>query len=167
MEDALSEGRAREAAAVEAWVRHTGQLPPRKVRRKWEKKWRKEASRAARRAEKEARAVRQRSPARGGAFAAIAVCCLLLALAQPWRLWWLVFVALSFFLAAAKHLERPRRGVQAEPERGPQESLDAHELESRAEGGGTGLASGRSSEALETGDAVDPRVARVESCAQS
>ena len=32
-----------------------------------------------------------------------------MALAQPRRLWWLVFVALGFFLASLKHLERPRR----------------------------------------------------------
>ncbi|MCP3136253.1 hypothetical protein [Pyxidicoccus xibeiensis] len=141
LEEALSEGRAREAAAVEAWVRHTGHLPPRKVRRQWEKKWRKEAKRAARRAEKEARAAREHNPARGGVYAAAAVSCVLMALAQPRRLWWLVFVALVFFLLAARHLERPRRGVLPEPVRGPGE----------AEGASTGWASGKVG--LGTGDA--------------
>nr|WP_228559884.1 MULTISPECIES: hypothetical protein [unclassified Myxococcus] len=109
MEDALSEGRAREDAAVEAWVRRTGQMPPRKIRRKWEKQWRREAKRAARRAEREVLSNRSRNPARGAAYVTASITCVLIALAQPRRLWWLVFVALGFFLASLKHLERPRR----------------------------------------------------------
>ncbi|WP_426756662.1 hypothetical protein [Myxococcus sp. Y35] len=119
MEDALSEGRAREDAAVEAWVRRTGQMPPRKVRRKWEKQWRREAKRAARRAEREVRSRRSRNPARGAAYIAVAVTCVLMALGQPRRLWWLAFVALGLFLAATKHLERPRRDEAREGEAGP------------------------------------------------
>ncbi len=94
---------------MEAWVRRTGHLPSRKVRRKWEKKWRKQAERAARRAEQEARRARTRNPVRGGMYATLAVTCVLMAMAQPRRLWWLVFVALVFFLLSARHLERPRR----------------------------------------------------------
>lgn len=116
LEAALTEGRAREDALVEAWVRRTGRMPSAKVRRKWEKKWRREAKRAARRAEREARRARSRSPVRGGVYATVAVTCVLMALAQPRRLWWLVFVALGFFLLAARHLERPRRGAALEGE---------------------------------------------------
>ncbi|ATB45031.1 hypothetical protein [Corallococcus macrosporus] len=109
MDAALSEAQAREDAAVEAWVRRTGRLPPRKVRRKWEKQWRREAKREARRAQREVRSNRSRNPGRGAAYIAVAVTCVLLALGQPRRLWWLAFVALGLFLAASKHLERPRR----------------------------------------------------------
>ncbi|MFP2910364.1 hypothetical protein ACLESD_36060 [Pyxidicoccus sp. 3LFB2] len=126
LEAALAEGRAREDAWVEEWVRRTGRLPTRKVRRKWEKQWRKEAQRATRRVEREAkrearRAAREekraraRSPVRGGMYATMAVTCVLMAMAQPRRLWWLVFVALVFFLLAAKHLERPRRDSGSVP----------------------------------------------------
>lgn len=105
LEEALSEGRARQDAAVEAWVRRTGRLPSRKVRRKWEKKWRREAKREAQRAAR-GEGSSTRSPAQGVVYAAVAVVCVVLALTQPRRLWWLVFVALGFFLSAAKHLER-------------------------------------------------------------
>ncbi|WIG99441.1 hypothetical protein [Myxococcus sp. SDU36] len=141
LEDALSEGRAREDAAVEAWVRRTGQLPPRKVRRKWEKQWQREAKRAARRAEREVLSPRSRNPARGGAYVTASMTCVLIALAQPRRLWWLIFVALGFFLASLKHLERPRRD------------------EARARDAGT-------PERAPVGDA-DPRVAKVDAlCAR-
>ncbi|WP_223760396.1 hypothetical protein [Myxococcus sp. RHSTA-1-4] len=119
LEAALAEGRAREEAFIAEWVRHTGRMPSRKVRRKWEKKWRREAKRAARRAEREAREARSRDPVRGGMYATVAVTCVLMALAQPRRLWWLVFVSLVFFLLAARHLGRPRRGVSFEPEPRP------------------------------------------------
>nr|WP_246357557.1 hypothetical protein [Pyxidicoccus fallax] len=98
-------------------------MPSRKVRRKWEKKWSQEAKRAARRAEREARRARSRNPVVGWMYAAVAVACVLMALVQPRGLWWLVFVALGFFLSAAKHLQRPRRdvsfGVEGEAERSP------------------------------------------------
>ncbi|AEI63087.1 hypothetical protein [Corallococcus macrosporus] len=129
MDAALSEAQAREDAAVEAWVRRTGRLPPRKVRRKWEKQWRREAKREARRAQREVRSNRSRNPGRGAAYIAVAVTCVLLALGQPRRLWWLAFVALGLFLAASKHLERPRRDEPrawdtGTPERPPGEEED-------------------------------------------
>lgn len=125
LEAALAEGRAREQAWVEEWVRRTGELPSGKVRRKWEKKWRRDARRQARRAERDAMHEFERSPLRGGIFAAIAVVCLLMALGQPFRLWWLVFVALGFFLSAAKHLERPRRDALRDAGGLPLSSQDA------------------------------------------
>ncbi|AKQ69502.1 diguanylate cyclase/phosphodiesterase (GGDEF & EAL domains) with PAS/PAC sensor(s) [Myxococcus hansupus] len=129
MEDALSEGRAREDAAVEAWVRRTGQMPPRKIRRKWEKQWRREAKHEARRAEQALRSNRSRNPGRGAAYVAIAITCVLMALGQPRRLWWLAFVALGLLLASVKHLERPRRdesraGEAEPPPRTPSGAVD-------------------------------------------
>ncbi|MFP2959835.1 hypothetical protein ACLEPN_18880 [Myxococcus sp. 1LA] len=129
MDDALAEAQAREEAAVEAWVRRTGKLPPRKIRRKWEKQWRREAKREARRAERGVRSSRSRNPGKGAAYIAVAVTCVLMALGQPRRLWWLAFVALGLFLMAAKHLERPRRDEArargtGTPERAPGEEED-------------------------------------------
>lgn len=135
---------------MEAWVRRTGRLPPRKVRRKWEKKWRKEAQRAAKRAEQEVQQARARNPMRGGMYATLAVTCVLMAMAQPRRLWWLVFVALVFFLLAARHLERPRRDGLTEAEGVP---LPGSAAEARLEEG---------AELPATAEAVDPRVARVD-----
>lgn len=109
---------------MEAWVRRTGQLPPRKVRRKWERQRHREAKQAARRAERELRSNRSRNPARGAAYVAVAVTCVLMALGQPRRLWWLAFVALGLFLAAVKHLERPRRDEAVPPARMPEGTED-------------------------------------------
>ncbi|GEN07505.1 hypothetical protein MFU01_25420 [Myxococcus fulvus] len=107
----MSEGQAREDAAVEAWVRKTGRLPPRKVRRQWEKQWRKEARRdasaATRRRSRRRSSKASRDPAKAAIFMSTAITCLLLAIGQPRRLWWLVFVALGFFLVAAKFMKRP------------------------------------------------------------
>ncbi|MFY2556043.1 hypothetical protein ACN469_00210 [Corallococcus terminator] len=142
MEGALSEGQAREDAAVEAWVRKTGRLPPRKVRRQWEKQWRKEARRAARNAVRTRRSSqRSRDPGKAAAFMASAITCLLIALGQPRRLWWLVFVALGFFLVAAKYLKKSPS---------PEEASTKSGLGER----GAGQADATSSE--------DPRVARVD-----
>ncbi|WP_408888275.1 hypothetical protein ACJ2CR_24515 [Myxococcus faecalis] len=118
LEDALSEGQAREDAAVEAWVRKTGRLPPRKVRRQWEKQWRKEARRDARKATRPRSRRRSsnasRDPVKAAAFIAPAIVCLLIAMGQPRRLWWLVFVALGLFLASAKYLRRPTEEEEAQ-----------------------------------------------------
>jgi uncharacterized protein YhaN len=183
LEEALAEGRAREAAAVEAWVRQTGRMPSRKVRRKWEKKWRKQAQREAQRAARGPRETSSRSPAQGAAYAAIAVTCLVLALGQPRRLWWLVFVALGFFLSAAKHLERrgSRAGKAGHEAEGwtSAEGLTAEGAEARVVGREVGrvraspqvLPSGREvgrrraeapgSAAGESGASEDPRGAKV------
>jgi hypothetical protein len=186
LEAALAEGRAREEAWVEAWVRRTGELPSRKVRRKWEKKWRRDARREAQRAERDARLERTRNPVRGGIYVAVAVACVLMALSQPARLWWLVFVALSFFMSAAKHLERPRRDALRDAVEGPEaqarrlgegEERSVRELELRRAEGAEPLRrdSGRSGERTSTREAeagrrqdpgadasVDPRVAKVD-----
>ncbi|MCP3064758.1 hypothetical protein LXT21_38905 [Myxococcus sp. K38C18041901] len=148
LEDALSEGQAREDAAIEAWVRKTGRLPPRKVRRQWEKQWRKEARRdasaATRRRSRRRSSNASRDPARAAAFIAPAIACLVLALGQPRRLWWLVFVALGFFLASAKYLRRPTEEEEAEA---------------------TGL--GLRPAAARPVEPVDPKVARVDAvCAK-
>nr|WP_090486212.1 hypothetical protein [Myxococcus virescens] len=154
LEDALSEGRAREDAAVEAWVRRTGQMPPRKIRRKWEKQWRREAKRAARRAEREVLSNRSRNPARGAAYVAASITCVLMALAQPRRLWWLVFVALGFFLASLKHLERPRRDEgRARDVRTPT-PVGASEVEADARVAKVDALCARLMEALREGPAV-------------
>ncbi|MFY1826602.1 hypothetical protein ACN47A_11860 [Myxococcus fulvus] len=113
LEDALSEGQAREDAAVEAWVRKTGRLPPRKVRRQWEKQWRKEARRDAHKAVRRRSSNASRDPAKAAIFMSTAITCLLLAIGQPRRLWWLVFVALGFFLVAAKFMKRPTEEEEA------------------------------------------------------
>ncbi|WP_371823422.1 hypothetical protein [Myxococcus sp. CA056] len=126
LEGALSEGRAREDAAVEAWVRKTGRLPPRKVRRQWEKQWRKEARRAASNAVRTRRSSqRSRDPGKAAGFIAVATTCLFLAMGQPRRLWWLVFVALGFFLVAAKYLKRPsdEQGPRL-PEQAPEKQAE-------------------------------------------
>ncbi|HZI10574.1 MAG TPA: hypothetical protein VE153_09250 [Myxococcus sp.] len=181
LEEALAEGRAREAAAVEAWVRQTGRMPSKKVRRKWEKKWRKQAQREAQRAARGQRETSSRSPAQGAAYAAIAITCLVLALGQPRRLWWLVFVALGFFLSAAKHLERrgSRGPLGRDAERGPPaEGLTSERTEARVVGREVGrvrasaevLPSGREvarrrAEALAVGEggaSEDPRGAKVD-----
>ncbi|WP_240359608.1 hypothetical protein [Pyxidicoccus trucidator] len=166
LEAALAEGRAREDAWVEEWVRRTGRLPPRKVRRKWEKKWRKEAQRAARRAEREAQRDRARSPARGGMYATLAVTCVLMAMAQPRRLWWLVFVALVFFLLAARHLERPRRDALRDAEAlgtggHAREAGDSRTSSREAEARRT-QAPGPDVAEPSTEATVDPRVAKVD-----
>ena len=154
-------------------------MPSRKVRRKWEKKWRREAKRAARRAEREAREARSRDPVRGGVYATVAVTCVLMALAQPRRLWWLVFVSLVFFLLAARHLGRPRRGVSFEPEPRREGQETARELEEvlyrRLERPGRdgsrpsmrgaeprGAEGGPGDRGASVGAAVDPRVAKVD-----
>nr|WP_255217262.1 hypothetical protein [Myxococcus sp. AM010] len=154
MEDALSEGRAREDAAVEAWVRRTGQMPPRKVRRKWEKQWRREAKRAARRAEREALSSRSRNPARGAAYVTASMTCVLIALAQPRRLWWLIFVALGFFLASLKHLERPRRDEARARDAGAPERAPGGGLEVDARVAKVDALCDRLMEALREGPAV-------------
>lgn len=177
---------------MEEWVRRTGRLPPRKVRRKWERQWRKEAQRAARREERQAQRDRARSPVRGGMYTTMAVTCVLMAMAQPRRLWWLVFVALVFFLLAARHLERPWRHGPRDAERGPLSrgeaearpmgegaEASARERESSREapsGGGDTRTSSRESEARRTQahgpggselTGVDPRVAKVDAlCAK-
>ncbi|MCP3163556.1 hypothetical protein [Myxococcus qinghaiensis] len=145
LEGALSEGQAREDAAVEAWVRKTGRLPPRKVRRQWEKQWRKEARRAANSAVRTRRSSqRSRDPAKAAAFMASAMTCLLIAIGQR-RMWWLVFVALGLFLVAAKYLKRPS------PEAAPTKS---------------GLGE-RGAGQTDTPSSEDPRVARVDAlCAK-
>ncbi|NVJ15789.1 hypothetical protein [Myxococcus sp. AM010] len=154
LEDALSEGRAREDAAVEAWVRRTGQMPPRKVRRKWEKQWRREAKRAARRAEREALSSRSRNPARGAAYVTASMTCVLIALAQPRRLWWLIFVALGFFLASLKHLERPRRDEARARDAGAPERAPGGGLEVDARVAKVDALCDRLMEALREGPAV-------------
>ncbi|MCP3101039.1 hypothetical protein LZ198_19370 [Myxococcus sp. K15C18031901] len=108
LEEALAEGKAREAAAVEAWVRRTGRLPPRKVRRKWEREWDHEAKRDARRAAARARrrSRRSRDPARAAVYFVMATTFLVMAM-QNRRMWWLAFVALAFFLSGVKHARRP------------------------------------------------------------
>ncbi len=141
LEGALSEGQAREDAAVEAWVRKTGRLPPRKVRRAWEKQWRREAHRESRKAVRtgrRSRSNRSRDPAKAAAFIASAMACLFIAMGQPRRLWWLVFVALGFFLAAAGYLKRP------EEEAGPR------------------LPEREPPQPQATGEPEDPRTARVD-----
>src|SRR5215217_2377224 len=80
LEGALSEGQAREDAAVEAWVRKTGRLPPRKVRRQWQKQWRREAQRESRKAGRRRGSVRSRDPAKAAAFIASAMACLFIAM---------------------------------------------------------------------------------------
>jgi hypothetical protein len=178
LEAALAEGRAREEAWVEEWVRRTGELPSRKVRRKWEKKWRRDARREAQRLEREARLERTRSPVRGGMYAAVAVACVLMAMAQPARLWWLVFVALSFFMSAAKHLERPRKDALRDAVEGPEAQarrLGEGAERSTREAESLQKDSGRSGERTSTREAeagrvqapgadasADPRVAKVD-----
>jgi len=108
LEEALAEGQAREAAAVEAWVRRTGRLPSKKVRRKWEKQWSHEAKRDAHRASRaRRRSRRSRDPARAAAYFAMAATFLMMAMGQPRTTWWLGFFALGFFLAGLKHARRP------------------------------------------------------------
>ncbi|AKF79405.1 hypothetical protein MFUL124B02_03335 [Myxococcus fulvus 124B02] len=146
LEEALSEGQAREDAAVEAWVRKTGRLPPRKVRRQWEKQWRKEARRdasaATRRRSRRRSSKASRDPAKAAIFMSTAITCLLLAIGQPRRLWWLVFVALGFFLVAAKFMKRPSEEEEAE-------------------------ATGLRPATAQPVDPVDPKVARVDAvCAK-
>jgi hypothetical protein len=153
LEAALAEGRAREDAWVEAWVRRTGRLPPRKVRRKWEKQWRKQAERAAKRVEREAKRARSRNPVKGGVFATMAVVLVLMAMAQPRLLWWLVFVALGFFLAAARHLERPRRDALKDAELLP--GAEAFQL--RMGSGPRAVTDALHGAELGRGEAVDPR----------
>jgi len=130
LEGALSEGQAREDAAVEAWVRKTGRLPPRKVRRQWQKQWRREAQRESRKAGRRRGSVRSRDPAKAAAFIASAMACLFIAMGQPRRLWWLVFVALGFFLAAASYLKRPAEEAEPRlPEREPPQPQATGEVE--------------------------------------
>ncbi|MCE9669090.1 hypothetical protein LY474_14855 [Myxococcus stipitatus] len=108
LEEALAEGQAREAAAVEAWVRRTGRLPSKKVRRKWEKQWSHEAKRDAHRASRaRRRSRRSRDPARAAVYFVMAATFLVMAMGQPRRMWWLGFIALGFFLAGLKHARRP------------------------------------------------------------
>lgn len=117
LETALTEGRAREDAAVEAWVRKTGRLPPRKVRRQWEKQWRKEAQRSVRVAEKAKREEGQydQNPAKAAAYTVVGLICALMAVGDR-RYFWLVFIALGFFLSAAKHMKGPSVEKKALPE---------------------------------------------------
>jgi hypothetical protein len=145
-------------------------MPSRKVRRKWEKKWRQEAKRATRRADREARLAHSRDPVRGGMYAAVAVAAVLIAMAQPVRLWWLIFIALSFFMSAAKHLGKPRQDAQRDALEGQQRSGqelprgEAVEVSAR-KGGAEDVsgARGRSGETPAAGAAaVDPRVAKVD-----
>jgi hypothetical protein len=130
-------------------------MPSRKVRRKWQKKWEREAKRETRRAEREAQRARSRSPLQGGMYAVVAVACVLMAMAQPRNLWWLVFVALGFFLSAARHLERPRRGGTREVggEALPREAEAREAGDSRTREPGAPPS---------TGEAMDPRVAKVD-----
>ncbi|WP_342378328.1 hypothetical protein [Myxococcus stipitatus] len=106
LETALTEGRAREDAAVEAWVRKTGRLPPRKVRRQWEKQWRKEAQRSVRAAQKAQREASSWDPARAAVFGVMGLVFTAMAMSDR-RIWWMLFIALGFFLTAAKHAKRP------------------------------------------------------------
>ncbi|QSQ28408.1 hypothetical protein JY651_36625 [Pyxidicoccus parkwayensis] len=164
MEDALAEGRAREDAWVEEWVRRTGQMPSRKVRRRWEKKWRREAKRATRRAELE----QERDPLRGGIYAAVAVAAVLIALSRPAQLWWLIFIALSFFMTAAKHLGRPRKDALRDAVEGRDALGEGAERSGQQLPGGGAVeapAADRASarEARPSGNALaDPRVAKVD-----
>lgn len=146
---------------MEEWVRRTGQLPSRKVRRRWEKKWRREASRETRRAEREARLAHERDPVRGGFYAAVAVVAVLIALAQPVRLWWLIFIALSFFMSAAKHLGRPKKDAPRDGVEGQGEQAE-HSARELPRGEAVEVA------ARAAGDsAADPRVAKVDAlCAR-
>lgn len=142
LEEALAEGKARQDAFLEAWVRRTGRMPTRKERKRWEKKWQHEARRAARRAERDARRadrdarnLQTRQPARGVVQLVIATACLLMALRLPQQLWWLVFVALAFFLQGVKYLSGPSRSpapVHASPPVEAASSSDA--LPSRGTG---------------------------------
>lgn len=135
-------------------MRRTGQMPPRKIRRKWEKQWRREAKRAARRAEQEVLSNRSRNPARGAAFVAASITCVLMALAQPRRLWWLVFVALGLFLASLKHLERPRRDEGRERDVRTPTPVGVSEVEEDARVAKVDALCARLMEALRDGPAV-------------
>lgn len=135
-------------------MRRTGQMPPRKVRRKWEKQWQREAKRDARRAEREALSNRSRNPALGGIYVTASMTCVLIALAQPRRLWWMVFVALGFFLAALKHLERPRRDEGRERDAGTPTPVGASEVDADARVAKVDALCARLMEALREGPAV-------------
>ncbi|WP_233278150.1 hypothetical protein [Myxococcus stipitatus] len=91
---------------MEAWVRKTGRLPPRKVRRQWEKQWRKEAQRSVRAAQKAQREASSWDPARAAVFGVMGLVFTAMAMSDR-RIWWMLFIALGFFLTAAKHAKRP------------------------------------------------------------
>ncbi|WP_241757798.1 hypothetical protein [Myxococcus landrumensis] len=134
---------------MEAWVRKTGRLPPRKVRRQWERQWRKEAQRSVRAAQKAQREASSWEPAKAAVYGVMGLVFTVMALGDR-RVWWMLFIALGFFLSAAKHAKRPA----LEEKKGLPESEGAKDVQVTPPA--------QSQTVTPAPEAADPRTAKVD-----